>query len=465
MKEFAFILLIISVSSAFVNEKIPLNIYISKVRKELKSISALHSIEELTYSDYDVTIDEIKYTLSSVKAKAIFFNSFMPVASVVNQSDLTIEFNYKLPEGATISPYHSIYTANLTSNESNEKSYPIEFEIESDNFKFTKSYELYEKDNFYVPKGSSEINFVSLKAKNLDTNSPYAEELIKNITNQFLSNYTETMNKEFNKAVAGYYKSLPLEELGQKIYVQNSGISEEVYFDLTLEDMPYYQDVAETEGFVILERKGTLNEENKEERYIPENADNKQRFNLHSDIYQKLISQNLFGFDFEQSNNPATLYQLTVAYLKKVAKLDGKLPDETKLKIEAQMFNASFDNPSPMVGDVKMIISVISQEEQNTIFEFNAAFKFTFLPTLFQSGLNFVLLGKNVELYEINPESGYEILDYDLLLQWIQNTYLCALGKNEYNLFEVPLDLSYYFKSNDLSWEYLDDGYLSIKKN
>ena len=229
--------------------------------------------------------------------------------------------------------------------------------------------------------------------------------------------------------------------------------------------MPYYQDVAETEGFVILERKGTLNEENKEERYIPENADNKQRFNLHSDIYQKLISQNLFGFDFEQSNNPATLYQLTVAYLKKVAKLDGKLPDETKLKIEAQMFNASFDNPSPMVGDVKMIISVISQEDQNTIFEFNAAFKFTFLPTLFQSGLNFVLLGKNVELYEINPESGYEILDYDLLLQWIQNTYLCALGKNEYNLFEVPLDLSYYFKSNDLSWEYLDDGYLSIKKN
>lgn len=462
MKEFAFLLLFISVSCAFVNERIPLNIYISKVRKELKAISALHSIEELTYPDFEITINDIKYTLSSVKAKAVFFNSFMPVASVVNQNDLTLQLYYKLPDEPTISPYHSIYTAYLISN---EKSYPIEFEVESDYFKFTKSYELYKEDNFYVPKGSCEFVFIPLKAKNLDTNSPYTEELMKNIVKEFLSNYQKTMIDIFNKAITGYYKSLPLEELGQNIYVQTSGVSEEVYFDLTLEKMPYYQDIAESDGFVILERKGTLNQKNSTEKYIPENVDNFQRFNLHSDIYHNLISQNLFGFDFEQSNNPATLYQLTAAYLKKVAKLDSTVSDETQLKIEAQMFNASFDNPSPMVGDVKMLISFISKEEHRTVFEFNAAFKFAFIPTLFQSGLNFVLLGKNIELYEINPEPGYKILDNDLLIEWIQNTYLCALGKNEYNLFEVPLDLSYYFNSNDLSWEYLEDGYLSIKKN
>ena len=462
MKEFAFLLLFISVSSAIVNEKIPLNIYISKVRKELKAIGALHSIEELTYLDFEVTINDIKYTLSSVKAKAVFFNSFMPVASVEKQNDLTIQFYYKLPDIPTISPYHSIYTANLISN---DKSYPIEFEVDSNIFKFTKSYELYETDNFYVPKGICEFEFIPLKAKNLVANSPYTEELMKNVVKEFLSHYQETMINEFNKAITGYYKSLPLEELGQKIYVQTSSVSEEVYFDLTLENMPYYQDIGDSDGYVVLERKGTLNKKSTKEKYIPENADNLQRFNLHSDIYHNLISQNLFGFDFEQSNNPATLYQLTGAYLKKVAKLHVSLLDETQLKIEAQMFNASFDNPSPMVGDVKMLISVISKEDDSKIFEFNAAFKFTFIPTLFQSGLNFVLLGKNIELYEINPESGYEILDNDLLIEWIQNTYLCALGKNEYNLFEVPLDLSYYFNSNNLSWEYLEDGYLSIKKN
>ena len=65
---------------------------------------------------------------------------------------------------------------------------------------------------------------------------------------------------------------------------------------------------------------------------------------------------------------------------------------------------------------------------------------------------------------EVTKESGAEITDYDTLIQWIQNTYLCGLAQNEYNLFENALDLSYYFNSNDLSFEFMDE-YLSIKKN
>ena len=80
------------------------------------------------------------------------------------------------------------------------------------------------------------------------------------------------------------------------------------------------------------------------------------------------------------------------------------------------------------------------------------------------SSLNFVLLSKNLQITNVAPETGFDIIDKVLLTEWIQNTYLCALGNNEYNLFELPMDLSYYFNTNDLSWEFLG-YYLSVKKN
>ena len=50
-------------------------------------------------------------------------------------------------------------------------------------------------------------------------------------------------------------------------------------------------------------------------------VDTNQRFNIHGSIYQQLISDNLFGFDIEQTNNPATMYTLIAGDLKKVANL------------------------------------------------------------------------------------------------------------------------------------------------
>ena len=461
MKVFLFILFIFSVTSALVNEKIPLNAYIAKIRKELKEISSLHSIEELTYDDFDFVIDDVTYTLSSVNAKALFFNEFMPVSSVTNQINLTIEFDYKLPEGSTLSPYHSIYRADLSSN---KKAYQIEFEVESGEFKFTKYWQAYSADKIFVPLGSSEFTFVSLKAKNLDENSPYTEEIILKVVNEFLNKNKEKMNKAFSDTVVGYYKSLPFEEYGQKIYIRTSSEPNEVNFDLSLEEMPYYENKEETGECVYFERKGIINTDKILNLRFGNEVDTNQRFNIHGSIYQQLISDNLFGFDIEQTNNPATMYTLIAGDLKKVANLNESIPDETELKLEAKMKSVTFDPTYKTVGDLNLIVDIISKEDQTSLLVFNAKFKFTLNPTLVQNGLNFVLLSKNIELSEVTKESGAEITDYDTLIQWIQNTYLCGLAQNEYNLFENALDLSYYFNSNDLSFEFMDE-YLSIKKN
>ena len=226
--------------------------------------------------------------------------------------------------------------------------------------------------------------------------------------------------------------------------------------------MPSFDD--ETK-MCIFNRKGILN---KKENYLMrskyQNADTQQTFNLHGSLYQKLISDNLFGFDIEQTNNPATMYKLIGKDLKKVANVKDTVKDEQELKLKANMESVTFDDKFPMAADLSLKVEVLSKEDSSTLFAFIAKFKFVFTPTLIQTGLNFVLLGKNVELSDITEQPEYQIKDRDTLLQWIQNTYLCALGQNEYNLFEYSLDLSYYFNSNDLSFDFVDE-YLSIKKN
>ena len=82
--------------------------------------------------------------------------------------------------------------------------------------------------------------------------------------------------------------------------------------------MPEYYQSSKKEDFIIFKRKGTLNGEQTEEGSIQEDDISTQTFNLHGSIYQKLILQNKFDIQFEQTNNPASKYQLTGKYLKKV---------------------------------------------------------------------------------------------------------------------------------------------------
>ena len=461
MKDFAFILLLISVTGFYVYEKIPLNTYVAKVRRELKEIAAFHFIEELNFTDFDYTVGDETCTLSSVKAKAVFFNSFMLAASIENPTDLILKCSWTAPESDSyISPYHSIYRAELKYN---NVSYPIEFEMEAKKFNFLKQWEKYEQDNFYFPAGSCEIIFVASKAKNLDEKSPFTQELLLQVINDFISANNANMNQALNNGINSYYKSLPFEELMQKIYTQTANVPYENNFDLTLEEMPEYGTTSQNEDYIIFKRKGTLNGEGSGVGELPIDDTNIQRFNLHGRLYQKLINDNKFDIKFEQTNNPASMYQLTGFYLKQVANV--LINDTTQLRLEAKMGDITFDTQDPMNGEITLRISIISLDDDlETVFAFSVKFNFMFVPTLFQSGLNFVLLSKNLQITNVAPETDYDITDRDLLLKWIQNTYECALGNNEYNLFELPMDLSYYFNTNDLSWEFLG-YYLSVKKN
>ena len=461
MQIFGFILLLISSHCFLIYENVPLNIYATKLRNELKQIGMLHSLEEREFQRFDIyTIDSITYSLTSIKSKAIFLNAEMPKISVNTEPSLVISLNWEAVDGETnyISPYHSIYRANLTKiiNSLETTLYEIEFEVEASKFNFSKTWEKTEENDFYTPKGTIDNIYTCFKVKCLD-DCPFNEDILLQIVNAFLSAKKSEMDLAFNiKGVDAFYKSLPFQELVQKVYTETStNIANENNIDLTLELMPEYN----TNSGLIFKRKGKLNDLNITGSSTFE-GDSSQRFNINKNLIQNLISENLFNIIYEQENNPSKEYELTISYLKQIIDISS-YSDSDELKISAQMVDIIFNDQNDISGYVNLDVNVIDKIDFKNLLNFSLKLGFKFTPTLLQNGLNFVLLSKNLNIMEI--KSSQTIRDEDLLLSWIQNTYLLALGNNEYNLFSLDFDLSFYFNSNNLSFEFKND-YLSIKK-
>ena len=461
MQIFGFILLLISSYCFLIYENVPLNIYATKLRNELKQIGMLHSLEEREFQRFDIyTIDSITYSLTSIKSKAIFLNAEMPKISVNTEPSLVISLNWEAVDGETnyISPYHSIYRANLTKiiNSLETTLYEIEFEVEASKFNFSKTWEKTEENDFYTPKGTIDNIYTCFKVKCLD-DCPFNEDILLEIVNTFLSSKKSEMDLAFNiKGVDAFYKSLPFQELVQKVYTETStNIANENNIDLTLELMPEYN----TNSGLIFKRKGKLNDLNITGSSTFE-GDSSQRFNINKNLIQNLISENLFNIIYEQENNPSKEYELTISYLKQIIDISS-YSDSDELKISAQMVDIIFNDQNDISGYVNLDVNVIDKIDFKNLLNFSLKLGFKFTPTLLQNGLNFVLLSKNLNIMEI--KSSQTIRDEDLLLSWIQNTYLLALGNNEYNLFSLDFDLSFYFNSNNLSFEFKND-YLSIKK-
>ena len=82
MKVIEFFLLLVSSTSFLIYDKIPLNTYATKVKKELKENADLHSLENMESSDYYYTKDSTAYSLPSIKSKAVFLNANMLKSSV-----------------------------------------------------------------------------------------------------------------------------------------------------------------------------------------------------------------------------------------------------------------------------------------------------------------------------------------------------------------------------------------------
>ena len=456
MKALGFILLLVSATSFLVYEKIPLNTYTTKVRKELKEIGALHALENLDFPDFEYDT----YSLDFVKSKAVFLNVNMLTASVSSQSsNVVLSFDWEAKSGETnyISPYHSIYTGFISKNSNSLKTtlYEIEFEVETSKFQFTKTWE-YNTDNFYNPTGSIDNTYVSFKVKNVDDSCPFSDEVKLQVVNAFLNAKKDEMNNAFtNNGVKAYYKAVPFEELVQKVYTQTStSIANENNIDLTLESAPEYSN-----NNLILKRKAKLNDLDIDGSSTFSDTSSAQKFNINKKLIQKLISENLFNIIFEQTNNPSPQYELTLAYLKQIMDISGS--DDTQLKVFVEMTDVVFEDNKDIGGTAYLTVSVISKLDLEILLDFNLQMGFKFTPTLFQNGLNFVLLAKDLSIVSCKPTQT--VKDSELLLNWIQNTYLVALGNNEFNLFSLSFDLSPYFNSNQLSYEFTND-YLSIIK-
>lgn len=454
-------LLIVSASSFLIYEKIPLKSYATKMKKELKEIGALHGLEQKVFTSYDYTKDSIKYTLSLVKSKAVFFNVNM-LSPTVNPESLSLSLEWTARDGDTdyLSPYHSIYNAYISkeSNSFQSEAFEIEFELEVSSFKFTKTWSLNTEDNFYTPSGSIDNTYDSFKVKCLDEKCPFSNDILLEVIRAFLADKKSEMNSAFTeKGAEAYYKSLPLGELVQKLYTETStNIVNENNVDLTLESMPEF-----SESDLILKRKGKLNNLDIEGDATFSDTSSSQKFNLNKKVLQKLVSENLFNIIYEQTNNPSTEYELTVSYLKKITDVSSLYDDSEELLVNAEMGTISF-NDEDLSGRVAFNVSVLLKNYAEEAFSFNFNMNFKLTPTLLQNGLNFVLLAKHLSVQDISS-TKYTIKDENLLNKWIQNTYLVALGNNEFNLLSLSFDLSYYFSSNKISYEF-KDNYLSIIK-
>lgn len=460
MKVFEFILLLVSATSFLIYEKIPLNNYAIKVKTELKEIGALHGLEEAEFSDYDYKKDSTTYTLSFVTSKAVFFNVNMLTASGSSDTGaLSFSWEAKSGEENYLSPYHSIYSAYISSSSNSLKTtlYEVQFELEVSKFKFSKSWVLNSEDNFYYPTGEVDNSYVSFKAKKVELDCPFSDELILEVINGFLTDRRAEMNEAFtNKGIKAYYTSLPLGEVSQKIYTQTSNfITNENNIDFSLESKPEY-----TSDNFILKRKGKLNDLDISGDRVFTDTSSSQKLNINKKIIQNLITQNTFNIIYEQTNNPSPQYELTVAYLKKIMDVSG-YADSTELKVFVDMTDITFNDEDAISGTATLEVSVIAKTDLKSLLTFTLKIGFKFTPTLFQNGLNFVLLAKNLKILEVKPTET--VRDEDLLNSWILNTYLVALGNNEFNLFSLSLDLSYYFTTNKLSYEF-NDNYLSIIK-
>ena len=461
MKVFAFILLLISITSFLVYEKIPINSYTTKIRKELKEIGSLHGLEQLKFTDFDYTKNTITYELSSVQSKAVFFNVNMLSVSVNTELSVVLNVDWTPRTGDTnyLSPYHSIYSATFSKKTNSLKSdiIEIEFEVEVSDFKFTKSWAYNTEDSFYQPSGKIDNTYISFKVKYLDE-SPYTEEILLEVINAFLTENKSKMNEAFTvNGVEAYYKGLPFEELVQKIYTQTStNIANENNIDLTLESAPEYT----RNNDLIFKKKGKLNDLDISGSAILSDSSSYQKYYINKELIKNLISQNLFNIIYEQTNNPSPKYELTVAYLKQIMDVSS-YSDTDELKVFAEMEDVVFNDEDAISGTLMFTVSIIAKEDFNIVLDFTLNIGFEFTLTLFQNGLNFVLLGKNLSIKDI--KATQTVRDQDLLKDWIENTYLVALGNNEFNLFSLSFDLSYYFSTNKLSYEFNSD-YLCIIK-
>ena len=461
MKVFAFILLLISITSFLVYEKIPINSYTTKIRKELKEIGSLHGLEQLKFTDFDYTKNTITYELSSIQSKAVFFNVNMLSVSVNTELSVVLNADWTPRAGDTnyLSPYHSIYSATFSKISNSLKSdiIEIEFEVEVSDFKFTKSWAYNTEDSFYQPSGKIDNTYISFKVKYLDE-SPYTEEILLEVINAFLTENKSKMNEAFTvNGVEAYYKGLPFEELVQKIYTQTStNIANENNIDLTLESAPEYT----RNNDLIFKKKGKLNDLDISGSAILSDSSSYQKYYINKELIKNLISQNLFNIIYEQTNNPSPKYELTVAYLKQIMDVSS-YSDTDELKVFAEMEDVVFNDEDAISGTLMFTVSIIAKEDFNIVLDFTLNIGFEFTPTLFQNGLNFVLLGKNLSIKDI--KATQTVRDQDLLKDWIENTYLVALGNNEFNLFSLSFDLSYYFSTNKLSYEFNSD-YLCIIK-
>ena len=460
MKAMMFIVMILFTvgTSAVLYESVPFGLMAERMKKDLKGIENQKYFQTMSIPDFQYTKeDSTVYTLKS----------FTPVYNILNvdmfeftSTNNEMLLSYTHDELSTVSAYMMKYTAVINSTSSECE---IEFVLFANKYIYTKTYVQETDSTFYHPFANVELSLMVSSVKLKDGNTcGIAIEDVDATVNAFRDANVETFVNDFNtKSANVYFKN---EATTQTLYTNTaSDVSISHVIDVSLQTVPEVK----TDS-ILFAYKGDVDSVNIEQTSsLPSSADYSS-YHVYVDrlFLNTLIANSAFGFKIEESTRPVNDYKLTIEYLKQICSELSSFDANEQVSVVSEIesidqFETNINDGVIATAHVVSNVTLDSTKEMILSFKWDATVKLDI--TLFQHGVNFVMLGKNVKVKEVkeNEEPKRTITNAELLKEWIKASYQIALAKKEYDLFYLAVDFGKYFnRYSDIDISVQDDFYV-----
>ena len=429
-------------NSALLYESVPFGLMGERMKKDLKGIENQKYFQTMSIADFQYTKeDSTVYTLKS----------FTPVYNILNvdmfeftTSNNEMVLSYAHNEQSTVSAYMMKYTAVISSASSECE---VEFVLFANKYVYTKTFVQENDSTFYHPFANVDLSLALSSVELKEGNTcGIAIEDVGAAVSAFCDGNVATFASDFNtKSANVYFKN---EATTQTLYTNTaSDVSITHIVDVSLQSVPEVK-----ADSILFAYKGDVDSLNTETPSpLPSSADYSS-YHVYVDrlFLNTLITNSVFGFKVEESTRPVDNYKLTIEYMTQVCSELSSFDAAEQVSIVSEIesvdtFEADISGGIIATAHVVSNVTLDSTKEMILSFKWDATVKLDI--TLFQHGVNFVMLGKNVDVKEVkeNETPKRTITNADLLKQWIKASYEIALAKKEYDLFYLAVDFGKYF--------------------
>lgn len=427
-------------------ETIPISYIEDKMKKDLSNIEDLKYFQTMTIPNFKYMSKGEYITISLFKPDLNILNPDMFRFSCSTETN-TFILTYMKPDSSKISGYMMWYQAIIESTEFFGQKCPLYFTVLANNYRFENFYEQDAETKLYKSHGKVEIEFILGDYK---TNSDCPIKEIEDALKSFIETSSEGFVKGFNeKAVNGYYLSLPFPFVLNVFTSTATPISIAHTLDLSISELPKIQD-----NSILFQYSGMVDGKTNESLpFVYDKSVDSHKVAFEKMLFILLIREGLFSFKIEESNKPINDYNLTIESLSSFcSELKTIYEPSLVVTIQSEMQSVEYleDSPLGIEGIITIKSDIVSTEDKSIVLSFNWEASFLFKPTLLQFGLNFYLdkYSLKVQSTSVNPEPPRTIDNQDLLEDWIKLSYSVALAKKEYNLLARAIDMRHFFKTN-----------------